>query len=181
MQELRPGLWTWTAPHPERTETDDWGPDVRSYAYDAGAAVVLFDPISPPSLLDTLLEGEDVAVALTASWHRRGTDECAERFGARLVEGGAGLPAEVELRPTHHDEEVAYWLPKLGALVVGDALVAEGPLKVTREWLPPGITAEQMVAGLRPLAELPVELVLVTHGDAVVEDAHEALSRALDA
>jgi hypothetical protein len=32
---------------------------------------------------------------------------------------------------------------------------------------------------LRPLLELPVELVLVSHGEPVLQDGHAALSKAL--
>lgn len=182
MQELRPGLWTWTAPHPSWTEgKEEWGPEVRSYAYDSGSCLVLFDPIAPPTLLEGLVEAQDVAVLLTAEWHRRSADECVERFGAHVHAPGEAAPANVELRRTYYDEEFAYWIPRHGALIVGDAFLAEREFKVQDEWLPPGVTREQMHAGLRSLLDLPIELVLPTHGDPVVDDAHEQLRAALDA
>ena len=130
MQELRPGLWTWTAPHPERRETEDWGPDVRSYAYDAGGCMVLFDPISPPTLLDGLVEGRrTLRRLLTAAWHRRSADECVERFGAH-VHAPPDEPARGRrARRTNYDEERAYWIPRHRALVVGDPFTAEGELR----------------------------------------------------
>jgi hypothetical protein len=179
MQELRPGLWTWTAPHPERREADDWGPDVRSYAYDSGSHLVLFDPIAPPTLLEGMLEAQDVAVLLTAEWHRRSADECVERFGAHVYAPGDKPPAGVDLLPTYYDEEVAYWIPTHRALVAGDSLFGENGFRVQDQWLPPNVTREQMHAGLQPLRELPVELVLVTHGDPVTEDAYETLRAAI--
>lgn len=181
MQELRPGLWTWTAPHPDWSERDEWGPDVRSYAYDGGGCLVLFDPLAPPSLIEGLIEAQEVGVLLTAEWHRRSADECVERFGAHVYAPGDDLPAGVELRSTAGDGEVAYWIPRHSALVAGDSLNAEREFRVMTEWLGPGTTKEQMLEGLRPLLELPVELILVTHGDPVVENARERLREALDA
>jgi hypothetical protein len=68
MEQLRPGLWTWTAPHPEWREQ----PVVRSYAVERGRALVLIDPISPPL---ELLEGGQLQVALTCPWHARSASE----------------------------------------------------------------------------------------------------------
>jgi hypothetical protein len=183
MQELRPGLWTWTGRHPDWTEeqggSEGWGPAVRSYAYDSGSCLVLFDPISPPTLLEGLVEAQEVSVLLTAAWHRRSADECVERFGAHVCEPTDQPPADVERRTTYYSDEVAYWIPQHDALVVGDAFLAEREFKVQDEWLPPGVTRDEMRDGLRSLVELPTELVLVTHGDPVLENGREALRRAL--
>ena len=181
MQELRPGLWSWTAPHPDWSDGEEWGPEVRSYAYDAGSSLVLFDPISPPSLVDGLIEAQDVGVLLTAEWHRRSADECVERWGAHVYAPDEAPPGDVERMPTHYDAEVAYWIPRHHALVVGDSFLAERGLMAQVEWLPPDVTREQMVDGLRPLLELPIELVLVTHGNPVLENGRESLRSALDA
>lgn len=182
MQELRPGLWTWTARHPSWTEkATTWGPEVRSFAYDEGPWIVLFDPISPPSLFDGLVEAKEVAVLLTAAWHRRSADECVERYGAHVYAPLDKLPADVEARTTYYDQEFAYWIPRHRALVTGDSLLAENGFQVQDEWLPEGMTRVQMREGLRGLLELPVELVLVTHGSPVLEDGREALRAALEA
>jgi hypothetical protein len=181
VQELRPGLWTWTATHPAWREGDEWGPNVRSYAYDSGGCLVLFDPISPPSLLDTMIEAQEIAVVLTAAWHRRSADESVERFGAHVFAPPDEPPADVVARPTNYEEERVYWIPRHGALVVGDPITAEPQLRVRYDWPPPHVTRAEMEAGLRPLLELPIELLLVTHGEPVIEDAHEALRAAFDA
>jgi hypothetical protein len=98
VDELRPGLWTWTGRHPGWTPDEKhWGPDVRSYAFVRDDRVLLFDPIDPP---DAFLAGRTAEIVLTAEW-------------------------------------------------------------------------------LHPLLELPVELLLPTHGDPIVEDAHAHLERAL--
>ena len=64
VEELRPGLWTWTAPHPEWHEQ----PVVRSYAIEREGALLLIDPLSPPA---ELLAGRELRVALTCPWHAR--------------------------------------------------------------------------------------------------------------
>ena len=156
-----------------------WGPEVRSYAYDTGGCLVLFDPISPPTLLEGLVEAQEVGVLLTAAWHRRSTDECVERFGAHVYGPEEDPPADVERRATYYDDELAFWIPRHHALVVGDAFLNERAFQVQDEWLPDGVTAAEMREGLRRLLDLPVELVLITHGDPVVEDAHERLAAAL--
>jgi hypothetical protein len=180
VQELRPGLWTWTGTHASWTEKDEqWGPEVRSYAYDSGSCLVLFDPIAPPTLLEGLVEAQEVSVLLTAEWHRRSADDCVARFGAHVHASTDQPPADVEQRATYYTDEVAYWIPRHCALVVGDAFLGENGFKLQDEWLPPGVTREQMHDGLRSLLELPVELVLVTHGAPVLEDGREALREAL--
>lgn len=181
MYELRPGLWTWTAAHPSWSEKEEWGPEVRSYAYDTGACLVLFDPISPPTLLEGLIEAQEIGVLLTAEWHRRSADECAERFGAHVFAADEDPPADVERRRSYYDDEVVYWIPRHAALVVGDSFLNEDGFQVQDEWLPEGVTAAEMREGLRSLLELPVELVLPTHGDPLVEEAHEKLGAVLEA
>jgi len=49
-------------------------------------------------------------------------------------------------------------------------------LEIPASWLPEGVTAEQVAAGLRPLLERPVEFVLPTHGQPA---GRAALERAL--
>jgi hypothetical protein len=41
------------------------------------------------------------------------------------------------------------------------------------------LTVAQLKQGLRPLLELPVELVLVSHGEPVLADGQRALATAL--
>jgi hypothetical protein len=154
---------------------------VRAYAYDTGACLVLFDPISPPSLVDGLIEAQDVAVLLTAEWHRRSADECVERYGAHVVARDEAPPGDLERVRTYYDEEVAYWIPRHGALVVGDSFLAERGFQLQDEWLPQGMSPEQMREGLRPLLDLPVQHVLVTHGEPVLENGGALLRAALDA
>ena len=57
------------------------------------------------------------------------------------------------------------WVESNGAVISGDTLVDFGQgLEINERWLRPGVTFEQIAAGLRPLLELPVEHVLAAHG-----------------
>ena len=154
MEELRPGLWTWTGEHPEWTAEMTWGPEVRSYAVQVDELRVLIDPVLPAPLAD--------AVLLTVPWHRRATDELELPV---LDEP----PAGIEVRPGFFAEERAYWVPAHRAIVLGDSYMdgEAAPL----EWATddPGAPAR-----LRALLELPFELVLPTHGEVTDRAAFEA-------
>ena len=57
------------------------------------------------------------------------------------------------------------WVESRRAVIAGDTLVDFGQgLEIPPEWLPDGVTPEQVTEGLRPLLERPVEHVLATHG-----------------
>jgi len=78
------------------------------------------------------------------------------------------------------------WLPGPRALVPGDRLLGdvEGGLRLCpASWLTylePGLSLDELRAELRRrLLGLPVELVLVSHGEPVLEDGRTALEHAL--
>jgi hypothetical protein len=143
VDELRPGLWTWTAPHPEWHDE----PLVRSYAAERAGLLVLIDPISPPA---ELVEGRDLRVALICPWHARSAPELE-------------VPeAEVESRPGFYPDERVLLLEEHRALVFGDSFPG-GP--VPDDWLPEGVTRADYNSWLESLLGLSVELVLPTHGD----------------
>jgi hypothetical protein len=154
MEELRPGLWTWTGEHPEWTPELTWGPEVRSYAVQIDEIRVLIDPVLPAPRAD--------AVLLTVPWHRRDTDE----LDLPVLDEP---PSGIEARPGFFQEERVFWLPEHRAIVVGDSYTDrhEGPL----EW---ATDDPEAPARLRALLELPFELVLPTHGDVTDRAAFEA-------
>jgi len=190
VEELRPGLWYWTAIHPTWYDNE-----VGSYAWDAGSTLVLLDPLSPPTLVDELASGKEVATVLTCDWHDRSAPALVERLGSRIHapargDGGLdaelfeprqdGLPAGIEAYGATHPGEVALWIGELNALVMGDALITkEGTLIVPPTWLPENDTVAEAQQRMAPLLELPVELVLTTHGEPVRENGREALRKAL--
>jgi hypothetical protein len=153
---------------------------------------VLVDPLVPADegerfyrALDKDVErrGLPVAVLLTAPHHRRSADEVAARYGAVVWDGNGELPAGVETFAVAHPKPVErpLWLAPLRALVFGDALTTaggelqvwwDGRWAVDEAWY-----RDRLLPSLRPLAELPVEHVLVGHGPPV---AGGELARALE-
>ena len=81
-----------------------------------------------------------------------------------------------------YEDECTLWLRKYAALVIGDVFLGgERGFRVQPDsWLSEGVTHDQLRAHLRPLVELPVELLLPTHGNPVVADAHATLEQAID-
>jgi len=188
VQQLRDGLWRWTARHPEweagaePESPADWPPDVGCVAYGAQDAVVLIDPLVVGSWepLDELVAGRPVAVLTTIGWHRRSSADAIERYRATTE-----LPPGVERIALPEAGETIFWLPAVRALVPGDRLLGSrgGGLRLCPEswlrYLQSGIDLDRLRMLLRPLLDLPVELVLVSHGEPVLADGREALARAL--
>lgn len=93
------------------------------------------------------------------------------------------LPGGIKALPCAREGEVLYWLPQQKALVVGDVLLGAGakphatsePLRLCPEsWLD-GATTKQLVRSLLPILELPVERILVSHGDPVLQGGKDVL------
>jgi hypothetical protein len=187
--ELRPGLFRWTAPHPdyepdpEPDSPADWPEQVGCVAYQTPEALVLIDPLVPEELwpaLDRLVEGRTVTVLTTIAFHSRSGDEVVKRYdaSARLTQG-------VEMIRIPRAGEAMVWIPEHAALVPGDRILGgrDGGLRVCPDswlgYLPSGITGEELREALRPLLQLPIELVLVSHGDPVLSGGRDELERAL--
>ncbi|HJZ61219.1 MAG TPA: hypothetical protein VKD47_03580 [Miltoncostaeaceae bacterium] len=100
VQQVQPGLWRWTAPHPAWTPADagpeGWPRDVASVYHEAPDAVVLVDPIVPDEraeadrfwhALDRDVErlGLPVRVLLTCRWHVRSAAAVRDRYGRDAV------------------------------------------------------------------------------------------------
>jgi glyoxylase-like metal-dependent hydrolase (beta-lactamase superfamily II) len=65
----------------------------------------------------------------------------------------------------HKTNDTVLWFESQRAVISGDTLVDFGHgLEINERWLRPGVTREEIAAGLRPLLDLPVEHVLATHG-----------------
>jgi glyoxylase-like metal-dependent hydrolase (beta-lactamase superfamily II) len=190
VQEVADGLWRWTGLHPEWKPSDagpeGWDQEVGCVYYEGPDAVVLVDPLAPPedeerfwAALDRDVErtGKPVRVFLTISWHGRSVKAVAERYGAAT---DGPLPAGVEAHAAPAGEETTYWLPAHGALVFGDVVLgAAGGVRLCPEnWLDG--TLAQLKEELRPLLDLPVERLLVSHGEPVLAGGRAALARALD-
>jgi glyoxylase-like metal-dependent hydrolase (beta-lactamase superfamily II) len=208
MRELRPGLWRWTARHPDWTPEEGgpegWDPEVASYLYEAPDTLVLFDPLSPAwDDLDERVERLGPPnVLVTIYWHVRSAPEILDRYAGTRVFGhekaldemskrvaateaftaGDKLPGGVEAMTTRN-REALFWLPDHAALVAGDVLLGRacGGVRVCPDsWLSEKFTPEGLREELRAaLLDRPVELILLTHGEPVVENARAALEEAL--
>jgi hypothetical protein len=199
LQELRLGLFRWTALHPDAEPSptagspDDWGPDVASIAYRAPDALLLVDPLVPEDRvelqqeLDTLVRRhrQRVAIVTTLQFHRRSRSALADRYGATTSRAKRTLPRDVETVVIRGAGETMVWLPRPRALVPGDRLLGDdrGGVRLCPDswmrYLPSGMRQGELREALRPLLDLPVELVLVSHGEPVLRNGRDAITRAL--
>jgi hypothetical protein len=161
--------------------------------------------------LDRLVErsgARRLAVLITIHYHVRSAEPVFRRYRERLpvsvhghrsvgellgpgvplepIEPGAPLPAGARAFPIGRPRrrETPIHLPGARALAFGDAVVGvDGELRVwedlgerTRAWY-----EERFLPTLRPLLELDVDHVLVTHGPPAVGDGARRLARGLEA
>jgi hypothetical protein len=199
--QLGRGLWRWTARHPAwrpgaaPDSPADWPAEVGCVACAAPGAFTLIDPLVPSgqedrfwSTMDALIadHGEAVAVLTTIGFHRRSRDAFVARYGANTSRARANLPQGVESRPVRGAGEVMFWLTEHRALVPGDRILGgpDGGLRLCpASWLGylrTGMTVEWLRDALRPLLELPIEMVLVSHGEPVLSGGRGALAAAIE-
>jgi glyoxylase-like metal-dependent hydrolase (beta-lactamase superfamily II) len=202
--EIEPRLWRWTAFH------EEWKQDVGSVYWATDDGVLLVDPLVPADdgkrffrALDKEVRGKPVHIFVTVFWHVRSTAELVERYGARVWAPRAGkpaiarragdvtdpfvpgdpLPGGLEAYRTARAAEVVYWIPEYSALVPGDVLIADGKggaRMCPESWLPETKTHRDLAASLRPLLDLPVRRILLSHGRPVLTGGGRALARALE-
>jgi hypothetical protein len=197
-REIQPGLLRWSAPHPDwrpdaaPDSPSDWDQMVGSVFFEAPKAVVLIDPLLPSEGRATFLEWLDqrvgarpVSILTTIRWHRRDREELAVRYRPNTTRAWNAVPPGVEQRPLRGAGETVFWLPSVLALVAGDRIIGgpDGELQLCPEsWLAEVAVDRAGLAGLlRPLLELPIERVLVSHGEPVLHDGRAALARAIAA
>jgi hypothetical protein len=197
--ELRSGLWRWEARHPEAVASPeagspaDWGPDVGSVACAADEALVLVDPLVPDDRDDLQREvdrlvasqGRPVRILTTLAFHRRSRDRLAKRYDASTSRAKKSLPAGVETVQIKGAGETMVWVPEHRALVPGDRLLGDGAGGVRlcpESWLrylASGMRHAGLRKALRPLLDLPVEMVLTSHGPPVLTGGRDAIARAI--
>ena len=107
MQEIVPGLWRWTSPHPawapgaQPDSPGDWDELVGCVLYECDDAVVFVDPLLPRDSTsfwrwaDRRVGRRRVHVVTTLSPHRRSREQVANRYGASTSRARRNLPAEV--------------------------------------------------------------------------------------
>jgi glyoxylase-like metal-dependent hydrolase (beta-lactamase superfamily II) len=139
------------------------------------------------------------AILVTIHWHARSSSAIAARYpGAEVwahapardlveertpvtttFEVGDTLPGDIQAFATA-SPEVLFWIPGHAALVAGDVLLGgpSGVRLVPASWLPEGVTSGAMREAAARTIDLPVELLLLTHGP-VLENAAAELRRVL--
>ncbi len=196
--ELAEGLFRWSAPHPEwqpaaRADSpDDWGPLVGSVLCDLQDTVVLIDPLLPSegaererllAWLDAQIGPRVVSVLTTISDHRRDRELLAERYAGRSSRAWNAVPPGVVPKPLRGAGETVYWLEPVHALVFGDRLLGDGAGGVRlcpESWLDDvRVDRAGLAHQMRPLLELPVERLLVSHGEPVLHDGRARLAGAI--
>ena len=194
MQEIAPGLHRWTAWH------DHWEEDVGALAVETGDGLVFIDPIDPPVEL-----GPPAHVLVTVYWHGRtsgelgaerrlGVDPFCAAFAKPRHRGDASVPRR--RRAPRRDRGVSDRTQRRGRLLAPRASCGrrrrrtarrrrkprptDEPLRLCPErWLGKK-THDDLRETLRPLLDLPVERVLVSHGIPVVDGGKRALAAVLD-
>lgn len=195
-RELAPGLWRWTAPHPAWApgaapgSTGDWGELVGCLLYQSAGGAVFIDPLLPPDSdsfwewADRLVSDGPAYVLMTLAPHRRSAKLVADRYGASTSRARRKLPPDVRPIPLAGARETMFWLPSLRALVPGDRLLGApggGLMMCPESWLYwVDVDQQGLRALLAPLLDLPIESVVVSHGDPVMSGGVDALRRCLE-
>ena len=194
--EIAPDLWRWTAPHPEwrpgaaPESPGDWERDVGCVACLLVDATVFIDALLPDDREDLWAWADELAdrrprtLALTTiGYHRRSRDRLVERYAAEVSRARSALPAGVEAIRLSRAGETVYWLKDFRALVPGDRILGgeDGGLRTCpASWLRSDqVGVAELRTLLRPLLELPIERVLVSHGEPVLTGGRRALAKML--
>ena len=201
--------WTAPHPEwkPEYAEGGQgWGEIVSSYALVSDQALVLIDPQVPANetdaarfraALDRDVEAHGApTIVLTVFWHARSAQQIAERYAGSTIwapadtpegqvpythtyEAGDELPAGIRVRDVSRLGELVLYVPSHRAVVFGD-VVLDGVRLLPDSWLRNDMTKRDVAVALRPLLDEEIELILLTHGGPVTDDARGKLENALE-
>jgi glyoxylase-like metal-dependent hydrolase (beta-lactamase superfamily II) len=170
--ELAPGLWRWTARHPEWHPADDFGAEVASFALVAGDDLLLLDPLLPDAddagavleALDALATAaKNTHILITIGYHLRSAEPLRDRYAGHIygpktvAHRLADTKAFTVLQPgvpgpagtiahaigSPRRTELPLWLPSHQALAFGDALVTTPEGKL-RMWAQKPRDAQQI-------------------------------------
>jgi len=231
VRQLGPGLWRWTAPHPDWTEAadrpDGWDRMVGCVYLEAPAdareGIVLIDPLSPPAAggeagrlwealdRDVARIGKPVAILLGNHFHQRQAQQFLDRFRSRpdaavwapeqaknlftceitrWFKPGDPLPGGLTAHGVEALEcpgETVFHAPARRALFCADAFLGagDGRLRVAPlSWAAKDAASRERYRqdfrrSLRPLGELDIEAVIVSHGEPVLTGGAAAIREAL--
>ena len=193
MQEILPGIWHWTATHPNT------GSEVSSYWARPAAAVI--DALLPGEGLDAFADQPPERFLLTNRHHLRHAPRFAERFGCVIECSKPGLH-EFEDGPKVEGydfgdevapgveafevgaicpDESALLIRDVGALAIADGIRHYGErMDFFADYLlgddPDGVKAGLRTAYSR-LLDREFDSLLFAHGDPIVGGGKEALRR----
>ena len=170
----------WFSPHPDWELGENWPQEVPVVRYETEDEVALIDPLLPP---DDEFDphGKPVKVLLTQPAHYRGTDDFVERYSASVwVPPRAAwrkrlnpsttreLPRGVEAIDLDGEpQQVVFWIPEHATLVSGDVISGTGAgLHIFVD----EADREPLLASLERIAELPIQRVIIPHGELVLSD-----------
>ena len=205
VSEIESGLWRWTAWHEEWKQQVGC---VYVEAADGVVLIDPLVPPEDAERFwaaldrDVAKAGGRVHVLVTVFWHTRSAAEIVERYGATVwapsrgraaigrrastepvtYRPGDALAGGVEALATARSNEVVFWLPRHETLVPGDVVLgaAGGGLRLCPDsWLPERTTRDDLRESLRPLLDLPIRRVLVSHGKPVFEGGAAAVAQML--
>jgi glyoxylase-like metal-dependent hydrolase (beta-lactamase superfamily II) len=202
MIELEPGLRYWYAPHPTWRPDENWPEGVLCAYYESPDALVLFDPLVPRGEEDEFWRGLDddvarlgrpVCVLLTAPWHDRDTALVVERYAADVWAHPEALwkdhpvltttnevPTGVEaILPDGNEQGQAFFfIPEHRTLITGDMFSGTGGR--FHVFFAEERDRDAFLASLHQLLELPIERVLIAHGEPVLSDGVARIREALE-
>jgi hypothetical protein len=196
-EEIAPGLWRWTAPHPawrpgaEPGSAGDWDPNVGCVLVVDERSAVFFDPLTPADeesfwrWCDAAVGSRPVHILTTIRFHGRSREAVADRYGGEVVTSLQSLPHGVEAFRFQGADETMFWVPAHSALVVGDRIIGDGAGGVRLcpdswlNYLTAPLDQAALRTLLRTLLDLPVKRILVSHGEPVVSGGAAALQRIL--
>ena len=167
-------LTVWHSPHPAWKPGENWPREVPVVRYDTDDAVVLIDPFLPP---DGVFDpgGKPVRVLHTAPWHTRGTRDFVDRFGATVAPDAPGVEA---IRPDGDPVETLFYIAAERTLVTGDVFSGTGGR--FHVFFPDEIVdREAYLRSLARLGDLPIERVIVAHGDEIPTAGAERIRAAV--
>jgi len=170
----------WFAPHPDWEPAEDWNEEVPVVRYETDSEVVLIDPFLPPvGSFDP--HGKPVRVLLTQGAHFRGTSDFVAGYGASVWAPPRALwrkfpnPATTDELPRGVEaieldgepQQVIFFIREHATLVTGDVLSGTGgKLQVFVDEADP----ERLLPALDALADLPIERVIIPHGDLILTE-----------
>ncbi len=187
-----------------------WDEIVSSYALVSGdGSFVLIDPQVPGDeteakrlweALDGDVESHGApAILITVFWHARSARAIADRYAGTTIWLPAGapdevaeelgsprpyssadeLPGEIRAYDVSRQGEAVLYLPSHRAVAFGDVIL-DGVRICPADWLRDDVTRKDVADALRPLLDEEVDLLLLTHGGPVADDAHTKLVSALE-